>query len=532
MEPARLVDALDTPDAFPRPADDVEVVQTHISIVFLVGDRAYKVKKPVEMDFIDYSTLQKRHHFCRREVELNRRLAPEVYRGVRPIVERDGRLQIATSLRDDEEALDWAVEMKRLPEWRTLESRLAAGDLPDDVFARLGARLADFHDEATRSDEIAEYGRFEVVAGHARDNYDQSEDQVGTTIHPDVFERLVDLNERELNARRDLIERRAEANVPCDTHGDLRLDHVYLYPEREPPHDLVIVDCIEFNPSFRYADPVSDMAFLTMDLAYHGHREHAETFADHYFECAGDPEGRELLDFHVAYRAAVRGKVEGIEAGESEISEEQRRRAARSATGHWLLALGRLETPAHRPALVMVGGLPGTGKSTLAHRLGERADFEVVDSDVVRKRLAGLEPSQPADEAVGEGIYTDEWSERTYEACLEQVEELLFRGDRALVEASFADAERRRRFLETAQTLGVSARFLICEADSETVRDRLADREGDVSDADWSVYQHMADDWDPLDAAMARRTSHVDTERPPEATADAALDLLRDADLY
>ena len=464
-------------------------------------------------------------------MELNRRLAPEVYLGVVAIVERDEHLEIVEAPREDEAPLEWAVHMQRLPESRTLEARLASGDLPEGLFERLGTRLADFHAEAEQGEEIAEYGRFEVVADNARDNYEQSRDHVGTSIHPDVFERLETLNERTLQRQQSLIEQRADERVPCDTHGDLRLDHVYLFPEHDPPRDLVIVDCIEFNPAFRYADPVSDMAFLTMDLLYHGHRDRAERFVSSYFESASDPEGRELLDVYVAYRAAVRGKVEGIRARESEVPEQERREAARAAAGQWLLALGQLEVPRHRPALVLIGGLPGTGKSTLAEALANRANAEVIDSDVVRKELAGLDADESGGDDLEEGIYTEAWSERTYEACLERVEDALFRGERVVVEASFRDAARRRRFLEAARTLGVPGVFMICEASDETVRTRLASRTDDVSDADWEVYQHMADAWEPVDSAIAPLTERIDTEGTPDATAERALETLRARDL-
>src|SRR5438034_1293400 len=184
--------------------------------------------------------------------------------------------------------------------------------------------------------------------------------------------------------------------MPRDTHGDLHLDHVYLFPEKKPPADLVIIDGIEFNERFRYSDPVADMAFLVMDLRFHGYHDLAQAFADAYFQAAGDEQGRTLLPFYTAYRAAVRGKVEGFELLEKEIPAAERAAALERARAHWLLALGELEQPAQKPCLVLVGGLPGTGKSTLAQGLAQRAGFQVIRSDVVRKQLAGLAPTDPA----------------------------------------------------------------------------------------------------------------------------------------
>ena len=199
----------------------------------------------------------------------------------------------------------------------------------------LGGRVAEFHAHAQRGDPVTEFGRFEVVARNARENFEQSEPQVGSTISRSVFERLRALTEERLSEHRGRIEDRAVRHVPCDTHGDLRLDHVYYFPDQPPPSDLVIVDCIEFNERFRYADPVADMAFLVMDLARSGRRDLARAFADAYFAASGDADGRALLPFYTAYRAAVRGKVEGIEVAETEVPEPERvaARERRGRTG-------------------------------------------------------------------------------------------------------------------------------------------------------------------------------------------------------
>ncbi len=181
-----------------------------------------------------------------------------------------------------------------------------------------------------------------------------------------MLTKLRELTEQQLAQLGPLIEARAERGSPCDTHGDLHLDHVYRFPDRPPPESLAIIDCIEFNERFRFADPVADMAFLCMDLRFHAQPDLAKTFADAYFTAAGDGEGRALLPFYTAYRAAVRGKVEGFELREAEVPAEEKASALARARAHWLLALGQLEAPARRPCLVLIGGLPGTGKSTLA----------------------------------------------------------------------------------------------------------------------------------------------------------------------
>ncbi|MDX1646389.1 MAG: AAA family ATPase [Longimicrobiales bacterium] len=522
-ELARLIEALRRPEAYPHPVGSVEVRQTHISVVFLAGAFAYKVKKPVNPGFLDFTTLERRLHFCREEVRLNRRLAPDVYLGVMPVVEAEDGLV----LEGEGEPVEHAVKMRRLPDDAVLSARLERGQLSAPVLRTLGRRIADFHAGADAGAEIARFGRWEVVAGNARENLVQSRSHVGSTLSETVHRRLERSLERRLEELRDLVESRAEALVPRDTHGDLHLDHVYLFPERDAPGDLVVIDCIEFNERFRYADPVADMAFMVMDLARHGRRDLGDAFDEAYFDATGDVEGRPLLPFYVAYRAAVRGKVQGMKASEEEVPEAEREAAVRDSRAHWLLALSELEEPGARPCLVLVGGLPGTGKSTVAEGLAREAGFTVVSSDRVRKELAGLDPETSAAAGFAEGIYTSEWNDRTYAACLERVGELLFEGERVVVDASFREASRRRRFLQAASEWGVRGLFLLCTTDAESVRDRLEARKGGASDADWSIYLRAAAAWEPEEEVTRRALRRVATDGPPEASVERALAWLR-----
>jgi aminoglycoside phosphotransferase family enzyme/predicted kinase len=524
MDLTRVIDALGRPETYPFEVESIEVRQTHISVVALAGPYVYKVKKPVELGFLDFSTLELRRHFCHEEVRLNRRMAPDVYHGVVPLVEREGQLVLEA----DGDPLDYAVKMRRLPDDATLLERLQSGELGPAVMRSLGVRVAGFHAEAASEPKIDRYAHWDVVAGNARENLEQSRSQLGVCLHENVFERLSRLLERRLEEHRPLIESRARAHRARDTHGDLHLDHVYLFPDRQPPTDLVVIDCIEFNERFRYADPIADMAFLVMDLDFHGRRDLSEAFAEAYFAASGDARGRELLDFYVAYRAAVRGKVEGLAAAEDEVPPSTRRDALRRAKGHWLLALSALEAIDRRPCLVLIGGLPGTGKTTLSRRLAHEANMELVTADRVRKELAGVSPEESARAQFGEGIYTAEWNDRTYDACLERALEHLFRGERVIVDASFREAGRRRRFLEAGVAAGVQVAFLECTAADETVRARLAHRESGVSDADWAIHRAAADAWEPDDVDDPRWTSFpIPTDGGPDSTFAAARRALR-----
>jgi aminoglycoside phosphotransferase family enzyme/predicted kinase len=527
MEIAELIGALSDPRNWPVPVTEVEVRQTHISAVFLAGEFVYKIKKPVRLSFLDFSTLDKRRHFCDEEVRLNRRLAPDVYLGVVP-VSRDGA---NVRFEGPGEPVDWAVKMRRLPESATLEQRLRRDEIDVGQLRALARRLTEFHKDAARSQHVSSFGRFDVVAGNIRENFAVSAPTVGRTIHPAVRERLLALTEGALSDSQPLIEARAQRGVPCDTHGDLHLDHVYFFPERTAPADLVVIDCIEFNERFRYADPVADMAFLVMDLEFHGRRDLAREFAAAYFEASGDDEGRQLLPLYVSYRAAVRAKVDGLQLTRTEIPEEDRERALKRARGHWLLALSELQQPDRRACLVLVGGLPGTGKSSLAASIAAQAGFDVIRSDVVRKELAGLPAGVAAPAADRAGIYTAEWTGRTYAECLRRAEERLFEGKRVIIDATFIEEARRKPFFDAAMRWGVPVLFLVCEADPSAVEARLEARRGDASDADWQVYLAAARRWEKPGRPIARATHVIATGEAIAAAIQQAINILRVAGL-
>jgi aminoglycoside phosphotransferase family enzyme/predicted kinase len=522
MELTCLIAELSDPAAYPFLVDRVEVHQTHISVVFLAGKLAYKIKKPVNPDFLDFSTLEKRRHFCAEEVRLNRRSAPEVYLGVVPIVgTADG-----VRLEGEGTAIEWAVKMQRLPESATFQERLRRGEVAVEHAELLARRIRGFHTNAETNARIAVFGRFDAVSRLILDVYDLARPQVGTTVSAVVFQRLHALAQSNLARLRPIINSRAARGVTRDCHGDLHLDHVYYFPERRPPADLVIVDCIEFNERFRFIDPVADMAFAFMDFAFWGRRDLARTFADAYFQASGDAEGKLLLPLYAAYRATVRGAVEGMLLGEKEVSESEREAAPARSRAHWLLALTELEEPDRRPCLVLVGGLPGAGKSVLARGLAESAGFEVIRSDVVRKEIARVPTDQPAPAELTGKLYSLDWDNRTYGECLARAAKLLSEGKRVVVDATFREERRRRLFLESAVQWGVPGLLLICQARAETISKRLEARRGDASDADISIHERIARQWEePGD--FTRQFLHiVNTDFSREQVLSEALKLL------
>jgi hypothetical protein len=263
------------------------------------------------------------------------------------------------------------------------------------------------------------------------------------------------------------------------------------------------------------------MAFLVMDLSLRGRRDLADRFAQAYFDAAGDPDGREVLSFYAAYRALVRGKVEGLKSLAPEVPAAERAKALASARRHWLFALAELETPSRRPCLVLVVGVPGTGKSTLARGLAGDAGMEVIRTDVVRKELAGLEPER---DRAASGHYGPEWNDRTYAECLRRAEQSVARGGRVIVDGNFLKRKLRREFLDMASRLGAASAVIACTVDAQTAQRRIEGRVGDASDADAAIHHLAASRWEPPGADEAARV--LDTSGTPESARAKAMAFL------
>ena len=504
--------------AFPMPVDSVELRQTHISEVFLGGRVVYKVKKPVKLPFLDFSTPQLRHHFCKEEVRINSPWAPEVYLGVVPVTFRNDECQFE----GDGPVVDWAVKMTRLPESETLRSRLDRGELERCDLECVARRIVEIHRRSTPVLGDDSEHAVKNFRSQLNDNWQFAERLPDEIIDRNVLARIRSCCDEWLSRCGDLLVTRAQEGRIREVHGDLRLEHVFYFPQSPPPSDIVILDGIEFDPGLRQIDVVADMAFLIMELSFLGRPDLAEAFANTYFADSDDSTGRTVLPLYAAYRSAVRAKVAAIVASEPEISETDRSRAFARSRSHWLWCLSELEMPGARPALVLVSGLPGTGKSTLSRSLAERANFEVIRSDVVRKEIFAEE----AAEQTG-SLYTSERTQRIYDECRDRAHRMLLKGKRVIVDATFQHEQDRQNFLQMAIDCGARAAWLECVASPEITRQRIEARQGDASDADWSVYQLVRSRWQAPSAMTARYHEQVNTTLFADAAAEEASGILR-----
>lgn len=500
-----VLEALRRPDAYPECPRRVEERHSHISWVFLVDDLVYKVKKPVRLSFVDYSTLERRRHFCHEEVRLNRRLAPRVYLGVSPIVRRDARLVVEAV--DDAPAAapaaeEYAVRMRRLPDDRMLDRRLEREGAAAVPVAALARRLSDFHRLCSHGDG-ERLGSAEAIRRMVVDNLRETDVFVGDTLRRADRERI----ERDaltfVEERRALLEHRAALGFVREGHGDLRPEHVCLLPD-----EIVVFDCLEFDQRLRTGDLASEIAFLTMEIDFLGFPDLSEDLARVYAACAEDTDLEWLLPFYAAYRAHVRGKVETLKSRDTELPAARRASARENAKRYFRLAARYTRGPLP-PAVVAVLGLSGSGKSTVARLASELSGFVVYSSDVLRKEIA-----RGAQRAEAEDLYSPALTRRIYEALRERAARRLAAGRGVIVDATFQHEAERRALAELAARAGVELVFIECRAREGEIRRRLDERtaRGDsVSDATWKVYLSQRDRFAPFVPMAGSRHVAVDT---------------------
>jgi hypothetical protein len=484
----------------------VDLVQTHISYVFLAGDFVYKVKKPVDLGFLDFTTLDKRRHFCQEEMRLNRRLCPGIYLDVVPVAYVEGKVAVdATGT-----VVDYAVKMKRLPEERMIGHLLERDAVTPEMVRALARRLAEFHASAETGPEIEPFGSLETVAGNWRENFEQTEPYVGRTITARQFRETREYVEGFLAQEKDLFEARVRGGRVRDCHGDLRVEAVCFQD------GICIFDCIEFNERFRYSDVAADLAFLAMDLDFRGRPAMSDELVGLYLEMSGDSTLPLVLGFYKCYRAYVRGKVEGFLLDAPEVPADQKAAARGRARAFFRLAYGyaRRRTPC---TLINMAGLSGTGKSFLANALAARLGAVVISSDVVRKRLAGVEPTERHIEPWERGIYAPELTERTYEAMLEKAEPHLERGRPVILDATYLLRRYRQAARDLARRRGACYLAVECLAEESLARERLARRPEDpwtASDGRWEIFAVQRERFEPLTEVRKQELVRVDTVRP------------------
>ncbi|HTP21825.1 MAG TPA: AAA family ATPase [Solirubrobacteraceae bacterium] len=512
-EPDAVRDALARPETYSHRPKIVEVRETHISWVFLAGELAYKLKKPLVLDFLDYGTAARRRELCAAEVRLNRRLAPDLYLGVRGVALVGKRVELIDE--NDPRAVDFVVEMRRYDEDRTLAARLDRGEVHRRDVVETGRVLARFHEDARR---VAPGGA-PVLAAERR-------------FERNLHELLGDVDQRGEIERVQGLERFAHAFVTAhahtfvtrscgrhirEGHGDLRAEHVLLGDR------VQIVDCVEFDSGLRELDVADDLAFLVFDLAARGADRLGEVLVDAYREAGGDPGPDSLIAFYAAYRALVRAKVALMRG--AQLADASAEHGRRSAHARDLISVAeRFAWRARQPLTIVVCGVPASGKSHLAQALAELSGLPHLSSDVIRKQFAGLGPTERAPG----NSYTAGWNARTYAELGRRAADALTRNGGAIVDATFRHRGDRCEF-----TAALCPRspvvFIECQAPRRILAERAARRERDprhVSDASRAIVVREHSRWEPLDEVPANGHLTVRTDRPVEQIIADVLALL------
>lgn len=489
-------------------APETELIETHISLVFLRGDEVFKVKKPVDLGFLDFSSLEKRRRACDAEVRLNRRLAPEVYLGVVPItLDRDGKARFG----GEGEAVDWAVQMKRLPVERRTDELLRQGRLQPADLQRIAEHLARFHQQARADEATARFGTTEAIAVNVKENFEQTETFIHDYVSAGEATEIQTWQLEFLARNRDLFERRQELGRVRDGHGDLRLEHVYLSAD-----EVQVIDCIEFNQRFRFADVCADIAFLSMDLTWQGEPGLAESFLAAYARAANDFDLYLLVDFYESYRAYVRGKVSAFMAADSSLEDRRREQIRAEARRYFLLALAASRRSLEPPRVIAVGGVIASGKSTVAEALATELHAPVIDADRTRKDLLGVAPEEAIAEDAWQGAYSAQMSARVYAELIRRAEAVLRSGRSVVLDASF----RTRAYRELARRLAVRHRvpfrFVECQAPLELCRERLEERrkKRSVSDGRLEIFDAFVQRYEAVDELPLGESIRLDTSRP------------------
>lgn len=503
-----LIAALCDPAAYDHPVKAVRLIETHISWVLLTGTYAYKIKKPVDFGFLDFSTPEKRRFFCEEELRLNRRLASDLYLAVLPITGEPGH----PSLGGRGRAFEYAVQMKQFDDADSGDRVAKDGRLRPEHIDRLAETLAAFHAGAARASADDGHGLPDGIQQAAEENFNHVAPE--TDAQRTQLDALRAWTRAEYQHLRQRLWARKQAGFVRECHGDLHLGNLVLIGGH-----LVPFDCIEFSESLRWIDVISEMAFIVMDLEMNGHRPLAFRLLNRYLEITGDYAGLDLLDYYRVYRALVRAKIASLTRAQS-LKQAERDTLARRCRAYVAYAVEISRRS--RPVLIITHGFSGSGKSYRAAQLAESLPAIRVRSDIERKRLANFASGAASGSELGGGIYTQDMTRLTYEHLLETARSLLAAGFSVIVDATFLDRARRQVQRRLAEDLGVGFLILSAQAPVEVLRERVQARLAtgtDPSEASLDVLEWQMAHHDPLDEPERARTLSVDTRTPPDTDA-------------
>ncbi len=505
----KLLAFLQNPRSYPHRPRTVRMLQTHASLVFLAAPFAFKVKKAVNFGFLDFSTIEKRRHYCEREIALNRRLSQEVYLEVVPISFRNGRFHFGTG----GEMVEYAVKMRKLAPRFFLNHLLAANKVGRREIDRVIEVLAAFYKSQRPAPEIEIWGRLDRLKISTDENFRQLEPFLGKTISHAAHSAIREFTDGFYNGHAALIHSRLEQGWIRDCHGDLHLEHIHLTPRA-----LHIYDCIEFNDRLRYVDVANDVAFLAMDLDFNGRPDLAGHLVSPMEAALEDDSMTRLMDFYKCYRAVVRGKVESLASQEREIPGQDREASFRKARQYFRLAL-QYAIAGSRPTALIITGRIASGKSALARTLSRELGWAALSSDRLRKKLAGVPLLKRGTAAARAKLYSERMTQKTYATLLDNAARMLQAGQNVILDATFGHRSLREEVVDRLAGVGAQWCFIEAHAPDELVKARLKARSnerGEISDARLEDFDALSGRYEPAVELDAAHVLNVATARPPE----------------
>lgn len=464
-----LIDQMMQPGFYPHPVTEpIQLIQTHISYVLLTGDYAYKVKKPVNFGFLDYSTLELRKHFCEEELRLNQRGAAEIYLEVLPITQSDTQFELG----GDGESVEYVLKMRQFPQGNLLLSLFEQGKLTKELMEDLGKVVAQFHAEATTDDYIRSFGEILQIRQAFDENYQQTEKYIGGPQTQLQFEETQDYTDHFFAECRELFASRIKNNWIRECHGDLHLKNICYWQDK-----ILLFDCIEFNEPFRFVDVMFDIAYAVMDLEARQRPDLANAYLNTYVEEIGDWEGLQILPLYLNRQSYVRAKVTSFLLDDPGVPAAEKEKAKETAAHYYTMAWQY--TKPRQGKLILMSGISGSGKSTVAKKLARRIGAIHIRSDAVRKHLGGVALRDRG----GAELYTPEMTEKTYGRLLELGIKLAATGYPVILDAKYDREALRLDAIAQAQSHNLPLEILHCSAPEEVLRDRLVSRSGDITDA-------------------------------------------------
>ncbi len=506
----QLIESLRQPEAYDHPVGPISVVETHISWVVLTGSYAYKLKKPVNLGFVDFSTLDRRLHFCREELRLNGRLAPDLYLDVVPITGTPQKPRVAGS----GIPIEYAVRMRQFPQEALLGQVLARGELTNAHIDQLTADVAAFHSCVAVAGSDTPFGTPERLREPVDETVRFLDSTIQTADFQQKLDRLCDWIEIAFSAHRADFEQRKQEGFVRECHGDMHLGNMILEQGR-----VVIFDCIEFNDNLRWIDVASEIAFCVMDLEDRKAPRLARRFLNAYLERTGDYAALRVISYYFVYRALVRAKVAAIRLGQDDLLADERSRLVDECRQY--LELAEASTRPLPRFLAITHGFSGSGKTFVAQSLLEQTAALRVRSDVERKRLFEFDPLARTSSGLGESIYAADATQRTYARLLELASLVLNAGFPVIVDATFLMRAQREQFRRLAKSLNVRFLILDCRADDDTLNQRVqirAREEFDASEADLAVLERQRAIAEPLGDDERADVIAIDTDRRGAAT--------------